>query len=175
MFQYVSVALTMFHTSPHWSINSLGFETTTMKLYALLAVAVALPIPRERPAVMLEKDITPKSNICQVNLLECADSHITKSCISDYKKCKDPFGPEGKFKSTTQCSIDRRKCEADANRSKKCKEGRVASVAGDEAFRQCQHSLYLCSKAETACIRAPADDPDWIQRTGTDHLDAPLQ
>jgi hypothetical protein len=45
MFQYpchVSAA------APHWSINSLGIETTTMKLYALLAIAVALPIPLQR-------------------------------------------------------------------------------------------------------------------------------
>ncbi len=83
---HVSVCFSIpYHVSatPRWSINSLGFETATMKLYALLAVAVALPIPKRRMSTSL------KLNKCEADWLKCVESYEDiDTCTEDYKKCK---------------------------------------------------------------------------------------
>ena len=83
---HVSVCFSIpYHVSatPRWSINSLGFETATMKLYALLAVAVALPIPR--PARRMSSSLDK----CEADWVTCArsDEHID-TCTEEYKVCE---------------------------------------------------------------------------------------
>ena len=141
----------MFQPNPHWSINSQSIETKTMKLYALLAVAVALPIPQK-------KVTTPKLTTCRKSLLECADSNNTELCISNYKKCKRLFGPGG-YTNYIKCANDRIKCDDAVKKSIECREAKIEGEFGEEQsvneqFRQCRESLSSCSKKENDCLRA---------------------
>ncbi len=74
-----------YHVSaPHWSINLLGLETTTIKLYALLAVAVALPIPKGKMVYIIKPfDL----------ILSADDSYWVGKVVSDVQSATD--GREG--------------------------------------------------------------------------------
>ena len=133
-----------------------------MKLYALLAVAVASPIPQKKVP-------TPKLTICRESFLKCADSD--ELCISNYKKCqKQSFG--GKLKTATECSSDRDRCEAENNKSKECQNAKVRGacefefsgqcskevvIAENEFYikqrRKCMEFLSFCSEEEKRCLR----------------------